>query len=368
MTRRSAGEGNIRQRPNGSWEARYTAADGRTRSLYARTKREATERLRGALGDAAEGTLPPDRRLTTGAYLEDWLEHEVKPSRRASTHKTYSLVVRAYITPAVGRVPLAKLTPEHVQAMLARLSGQVAPSTVAFTRTVLRVALTRAEKHGRVRRNVAALVDPPSVPRKELQPFSVEQARTMLEAMEGHEIAPLLTAALGTGARQGELLALRWRDVDLETATAAIRHTLQADGTLAEPKTERSRRIVVLPQTVVDALRQQRSAQLRHRLAAGAKWHDLDFVFTRSDGRAMTPDMARHRYYRILEDAGLPRLPFHHLRHAFATLQIEAGEDLASVSRMLGHASLSTTADIYAHLTPATQRRAADRMDAILAG
>jgi integrase len=116
------------------------------------------------------------------------------------------------------------------------------------------------------------------------------------------------------------------------------------------------------------SLRQQRRVQLRQRLAAGAEWHDLDHVFTQPDGRPMTPDMARGRYYRILESAGLPRLPFHHLRHAFATLQIEAGEDLASVSRMLGHSSLSTTADIYAHLTPVTQRRAAERMDRILAG
>jgi integrase len=368
MTRRSAGEGNIRQRPNGSWEARYVAADGRKRSLYARTKRAATDRLRDALGDAAEGAMPLDRRLTTSAYLADWLEHDVRPSRRPSTHRTYTQVVDHYIDPAIGRIPLAKLEPEHVQAMLARLSERVAPRTVAFTRTVLRVALGRAEKHGRVRRNVASLIDPPTVPRIEVQPFSAEQARGLVKAVAGNDLEPLLVMALGTGARQGELLALRWQDIDLDAGVAAIRHTLQRDGTLAEPKTERSRRTVVLPQMVIDALRLQRRTQLRQRLAAGREWHDLDFVFTRSDGQAMRGDVVRHRYARILVRAGLPRLPFHHLRHAFATLQIEAGEDLASVSRMLGHASLATTADVYAHLTPATQRRAADRMDDILAG
>ncbi|HCC61966.1 MAG TPA: hypothetical protein DEQ55_10480 [Pseudomonas sp.] len=110
------------------------------------------------------------------------------------------------------------------------------------------------------------------------------------------------------------------------------------------------------------------SASSCSSLAAGPKWHDLDFVFTQADGRALTPDAVRYRYRRVLEAAKLPSLPFHHLRHAFATLQAEAGEDIANISRMLGHSSVSVTADIYAHLTPATQRRAAERMDAILAG
>jgi integrase len=119
---------------------------------------------------------------------------------------------------------------------------------------------------------------------------------------------------------------------------------------------------------VVDALRRHKAAQARQRLAADPAWHDLGFVFTRHDGLPLRDGNARERYYRVLERAGLPRLLFRHLRHAFATLQIEAGEDLANVSRMLEHAGIRVTADIYAHLTPATQRRAADRMDDILTG
>jgi integrase len=175
MTRRSAGEGLIRQRPSGTWEARYVAADGRKRSLYARTKREATDRLRGALGEAAMGITPTDRRLTTTAYLSDWLEHEVKPNRRPTTYRAYEQTVRTYLIPHLGRIPLAKLAPEHVQAMLARIDAK--PPTLRYCRTVLRIALTRAEKHGRVIRNAAALVDAPEAPRTVVAAFSADETR-----------------------------------------------------------------------------------------------------------------------------------------------------------------------------------------------
>ena len=366
MTRRSAGEGLIRQRSNGTWEARYVAADGRKRSLYAKTQREATDRLRGALGDAQHGLPVLDKRLTTGAYLIDWLEHEVKPNRRLATYRAYEQMVRIYLIPGLGRIPLAKLAPEHVQAMLAHIDAN--PPTLRYCRTVLRIALTRAERHGRALRNAAALVDAPEAPRKVVESFTATEARTLIEALDGHDLVPLILTALGTGARQGELLALRWQDIDLDDATVRIRHTLQGDGTLAPPKTEASIRDTTLPRFVVDALRAHRREQLRQRLAAGPKWHDGDFVFARRDGRPLLPNGVRSRYAAVLKDAGLPHRPFHSLRHAFASLQHEGGEDMATISKLLGHSSISTTMDIYAHLSPKTQRRAAERMDRVLTG
>jgi integrase len=188
-------------------------------------------------------------------------------------------------------------------------------------------------------------------------------------AAQGSDLEVLLLIAVATGARQGELLALRWRDIDLAGGAAHIRHTLIAQGrVLAEPKTESSRRTCLLPDIAVDALRRHRKAQLRRRLEAGSDWHDGDFVFCRANGTPMVATTLREQYRHVLDAAGLPFKPFHHLRHAYASLQIGEGEDLANISKALGHSSLSTTADIYAHLTPKSQKRMAETMDRVLAG
>lgn len=365
MTRRSAGEGLLRQRPNGSWEARYVAADGRKRSLYRRTKREATEALREALGQADSGILPVDRRLTTGAYLADWLEHDARPRVRANTYRLYRWIIESHITPHIGRVPLAKLQPEHVQALLAADHGLGADG-LRLVLTVLRGALKRAVRHGHVMRNVASLVDAPRGERRRVEPYTAEQATTLLRAAKGHEVGALVTTAIATGARLGELLALGWQDVDLATGELRISHTLiESTLTVAPTKTESSRRVCALPAFAVDVLREHRREQQLRPVAVGADWH---FVFCGPDGGPLRASGLRPVFYELLAEADLPRKRFHDLRHAYASLQIEAGEELANISKALGHSNLSTTADIYAHLTPKSQRRMAETMDRILTG
>lgn len=385
MTRRNAGEGNIRQRPNGRWEARYVAADGRSRSLYGTTKREVTDRLRAALRDADDGLKPLDKRLTTGRYLTSWLEEYAAPSVRATTLTSYRHMVDGYLIPSIGTIPLAELQPEHVQRMLATLAAKgkrrtLSATTVRYAYSVLRIALGRAKKLGKVRENVATLIDPPAKARRDLQPLSAEQVRAFMTSLQprqaedgtvvpAHRLAPLFLAAVATGLRQGELLGLRWSDVDLDAGALMVRHTLQR-GTqeLAEPKTHNARRAVPLPRSVVESLRQHRKAQRLERVAAGSRWKDRDFVFPSAVGTPLEPRNVLRAFHAALDAAGMPHQPFHHLRHAYATLQLEAGEELANVSKILGHADLGTTANLYAHLTPTIHRRAAERMDAILAG
>lgn len=185
--------------------------------------------------------------------------------------------------------------------------------------------------------------------------------------MRGDRLEALYATAAGTGLRQGELLALQWSDVDLERGELTVRHTLQrGTGLRAEPKTKRARRTLRIPAFVVTNLRDHRRRQLANRLAMGPRWQDGDLVFTTSSGR---PFDGRNvtRYLRAhLARLGLPPQQFHDLRHAYAILQIEAGEDLGVVSRILGHADLATTADVYAHLTPGMLTRAAERMDEAL--
>ena len=362
MPRRLSGEGLVRQRSDGRWEGRYRASDGRPRSVYARTRREAIERLRAALNTREQGIRPVDQRLTVGDFLDDWLEHHVRPSRRPRTAESYAGIVELYLKPALGRIPLAKLEPEHVQAMLARLQGhrgELSPSTRRYVYAVLRSALGRAVKMGRSARNVCTLIDPPARPRRELTPLSGEQLRRFLEGIRGDRLEALYVAAAGTGLRQGELLALRWQDVDLEARELTVRHTLQRGARiLAAPKTDRAHRTLRLPVAVVAALQEHRRRQAVVPLTG--------YIFTTSTGAPLDARNVTRYLQRHLERLGLPHQRFHDLRHAFATLLIESGEELGVVSRILGHADYATTADVYAHLTPAMLERTADRMELIL--
>jgi integrase len=329
--------------------------------VYGKSRREAQERLRAAQTAADHGIRPVGQRLTMGAFLDEWLATSVVARCRPSTARSYRETVERYIRPAIGHVPLAKVEPEQVQRMLSSLTarGDLSPTTVRYAYAVLRIALGRALKSGRVVRNVCTLIDPPAKAHRELKPLSGQQVRDFLAGIAGDRLEALYLAALGTGLRQGELLALRWQDVDLERGELAVTHTLQR-GTraLAEPKTDRARRTLRIPRQVTAALLAHWSQQSIVPLAG--------LIFTTQRGTALNSRNVTRYLQRHLARLGLPHQRFHDLRHAFATLMIESGEDLGVVSRILGHADLATTADVYAHLTPAMLERAADRMDGIL--
>ena len=362
MTRRTTG-GSVRHHATRNlWEARYVGADGRRHSVYRRTEKEAQQALRTSLTDADHGLRPVSQQLTTDTFLTDWLA-AIAPRVRPRTAESYAMMVRLYIAPAVGRVPLAKLQPEHVSSMMATLSARpsLSVTTVRGAYATLRTALAYALRQGKVMRNVATLVDPPAKAPREMHPLSGEQVRRLLDGVQGDPLEALYISALGTGMRQGELLALRWQDVNLERGELTVHHTLQRfTRQLAPTKTPRSQRTLRLPTRVVAALVAHRSRQAVVPLAG--------FVFTTAGGRALDQVNVTTSFQRALRRIGLPHRRFHDLRHTFATLALEAGEPLEAVSRALGHASLATTADIYGHWTPAMQDRLAQRMDAVLGG
>ena len=286
--------------------------------------------------------------------------------------------MKLYIKPAIGTVKLAKLTPDHVGRMLATLTarGDLSPTTVRYAGSVLRIALGRALRQGRVLRNAAALADLPAKATHELVPLTSEQVRAFSSPRSRPTDSDRCTcAAVGTGLRQGELLALRWSDVDLKAGTLTVAHTLRR-GTheLAEPKTGRSRRTLALAPSVVAGLKLQKRRQAAEQLAAGPRWHDQGFIFTggRRQGRYLVPDGrpldAGTRPAPVpgrAEGCGTPQ-PFHALRHAYATLLLEQGEELGVVSRSSDTRTSRPRADVYAHFTRKLSASAADRMDAVL--
>jgi integrase len=204
--------------------------------------------------------------------------------------------------------------------------------------------------------------------RRELRPLSAVQVRAFLAATVDDRLGPLYTVAIGTGLRQGELLGLRWQDVANEYCALTVTHTLDATGSLAEPKTSQSRRTLRLGRATAAALREQRRRQLEDRLRAGTRWRDTGHVFASSIGTPLDGPNVTHEFQAALSRAGLPRQRFHDMRHAAATLLLESGEDVGVVSRILGHSTVSLTLDIYGHLTDRMTERAAARMDAILEG
>jgi integrase len=260
------------------------------------------------------------------------------------------------------------LSPEDVARMLADLKQRgLAPRTQRYSLTVLRAALQRGLEAGVVTRNVAKLVHPPKQDAAERRPFTVEQMASLFDATADDPIGPLVVLSATTGLRQGEASALRWEAIDLDAGVPTVRHTLDVrTQELAPTKTDRSRRVIYLPTVALAAVREQRRRQLEDRLRAGSRWHDDGFVFASKIGTALDARNVVRRYHVIGERAGLPDLPWHHLRHFAATALLEAGEDLFVVSRILGHTSIATTASFYGHVRPAMLRRSADRMDELL--
>ena len=375
MTKRGNQEGSI-YRKNGRWTSAIDLGyshDGRRRrkEFSGKTRQEVARKLAAAIRAREQGLPQPSERQTVAVFMHDWLE-SVRPSLRPKTARSYSDLMRLHVVPAVGRVRLARLEPKRLQQLYSDLGQTLSPMSVRHVHAVLHRALRDALRWGAVARNVAELVTPPRAPRREMQTLSPEQARHLLDAARGERLGALYVVALSTGMRQGELLALHWKNLDLDAASLQVRGTLQrVDGGLAvlEPKTAASRRQITLPAETVAALRRHRAEQNQERLGAGASWHDNDLVFANEIGRPIEPgNLVRRSFQGLLTKAGLPRIRFHDLRHTAATLMLSRGIHPKIAAETLGHARVGVTLDIYSHVTPTMQREAAAVMDAILAG
>jgi integrase len=338
-------------------------------SLFARTRSAVADRIRGQTDPvAADGSAVVDE-LTVGAFLVGWLTDVVRLTVRPRTYASYRQVVRLHLAPGLGAVPLATLSPADVQAFLnAQSATRLAARTVAYQRGVLRCALGHAERMGLVNRNVARLARPPRVPRRQVSPLSVEQARIFLSVIVGDRLEALYLVALGVGLRQGEILGLRWSDLDLAGGTLTVRYALaRIDGRLmlVEPKSATSRRVVPLPGFVRDALliHRERQAQEPQPLRPLPPSPFADLVFTTTFGTPLDGITVTRRFQRLLVSAGLPRQRFHDLRHACASLLLAQGVPARVVMETLGHSEISLTLNTYSHVLPSLGREAAERMD-----
>ncbi|HYM16265.1 MAG TPA: site-specific integrase [Dehalococcoidia bacterium] len=369
---RANGEGSVYQRKqDGQWCAVIMLADGKRRTYVRRTRKEAGGKLIEVLKKSREGLPLADERMTVGRYLAEWLP-TIKQSVRPKTYARYDSYVNRHIVPMLGRVRLTQLTPQHVQRLYAdRHSSGLSPTTVHHIHACLHKALKQAVRWSLVGRNVTDLVDVPRIARHEMATFTAEQARAFVAAVTGDRLEAVYVLALTTGMRQGELLALKWRDVDLDSGTVKVRGTLQQTPgglVVAEPKTSGSRRQVSITAVAIAALRRHRTRQSEERLRLGSAWEDTGFLFTTPKGGPIDADNLRNRsFYPLLKNAGLPRLRFHDLRHTAASLMFSENIHPKIVSDMLGHSRVSTTLDLYSHAVPNIQQKATEALDRLLA-
>lgn len=366
-------------RKDGRWSAivelDQEGTSRRRKTLYGKTKREVLQKLRQEQEAISKGLPSLPQRLTVGEFLDSWLEG-AKASLKPSTAQSYGWIVEYYLKPYIGSKRLAKLSPEDVERMMRALAADGRSArTQQYARAVLRRALTIAARRGYVARNVASLTEPPRLERTERPTLSVEQARTLLDLLDGDRLEALYAVAVGTGLRQGESLALRWQDVDVNAGTLTVSGTLRRQPeegggsrlVRSEPKTARSRRTIPVPDYVADALRAHKARQDAERAAAGKRWRDLGYVFCTPLGTPLEARNVTRHWHRLRERAGLPGgMHWHDLRHSAATIMLEAGVPLAVISRTLGHAGLAITADIYAHVGERLQRDAAEAMHGAL--
>ncbi|MGE3075471.1 MAG: tyrosine-type recombinase/integrase [Dehalococcoidia bacterium] len=377
MSRARRGAGSIRQRPDGLFEARVSVIDpttGKTRrrSYYGKTQDEVIGKLAGAIVGRVQG-LPAaqDGRRTVRTYLQnEWLP-QVRTRVRASTYAGYEATVRLHIVPTIGNVPLSRLGTRDVRRMLAAMlepdeSGtKRAARTAQLTHAILRAALNDAMRDELVGRNVATLVRGPRVDKKPVDPIGAEEIRKFLEAVRGDRLEALYVCAFTTGARQGELLGLRWSDIDWDAGTLRISHALRrGDRTFGPPKGDRSLRAVPLTPRALEALEAHRQSQPDFRLLLGKEWKNL--VFTTSVGTPLDGRNVTRMFQAHLERAGIRSQRFHDMRHAAASLMLAEGMHPRAIMETLGHSQIALTMNTYSHVSDAMRREVADAMQRAL--
>ncbi len=407
LRKRANGEGSIYLRSDCRWAAEVTVGyDERGRQqkqrVYGRTQAEAAKKLDELKNRLAHGLPPRAEKQTVGQFVNTWLDTVCCPPHVSlKTQRTYRDLCEDHIIPALGRIELSKLAPQNVQQFVSDLMQTPKPTrkknapnredkdgkaatpanppeffssrTAKHCRDALRAALNVAMKWNLITRNAAALITV-TVRKRKPHIYSQSQAAVFLETIHGDRLEALFWLALCIGPREGELLGLKWNDFDFETGIVSLLRSLQrvklpgekkSTLQLLPTKTEESERSLWLPQIVLEKVLAHRRLQDEERNFAGSAWRDTGMVFTTGIGTMLDARNMLREYYRLRDRAQLPKIRFHDLRHSAATILKMAGIPDQAIQKLLGHASVRTTQDIYMHLVPDAEKGAAEKMDEI---
>lgn len=375
--------GSIHERSAGSFELRYSlgtdAATGRRRMANVTvrgTRKDAEKELRRLLRSLDTGEHVDPTRITVREWLATWLvaaHEEVSPK----THERYAEIVNHFLTPALGNLPITKLAPAHIQEAYAALAtggrrdgkpGGLSPQTRCHIHRILSSALTRAVEQRLIARNPAEVFRRrlPKVERREMSTLTAEQSATLLDAIRHHRVYWPVLIALATGMRRGEILALRWRNVDLDSGSLRVVESLEqtkAGLRFKAPKSEKARGIT-LPSFAIEELRRLKREQAEELFKLGVRQGGDTLLYARADGEPMLPTSLTHEFAKVAGCAkDVPRVRFHDLRHSHATQLLLAGVHPKVAQERLGHSSISVTLDLYSHVGATMQEDAAAKLD-----
>ncbi|MER7664850.1 site-specific integrase [Streptomyces sp. NPDC096193] len=366
------GAGSIWRRKDGRYEARvYVPQPDGTRkrkTVYGATWEECdTKRQELVLRDR-QGVPTPTRSAKLSEWLPYWLEEFVRNDRKKTTYAKYETHVRRYLVPHIGSKRLETLGAADVRRLLTAVTAQASAATAKESHRVLRSALTAACREELISRNVVKLVPAPRVQPRELKPWDLDQTMAFLEVARKDPLYTAFVLAVSLGLRRGEILGLRWSDIDLERRTLTVRNQLQRvqKELYADTTKNRRTRAIPIPLMCVAPLRWQRLRQFAQRHVAGGTWQDSDYVFTTRTGRPVEPRNLSRSFERVTDDAGLPRIRLHDARHGCATLLFAAGVPARVVMEILGHSQIAVTMNIYTHVSDDNRREAMGHMDRLL--
>jgi integrase len=366
------GAGSIWQRKDGRYEARvYVPQPDGTRkrkTVYGATWEECDTKRQELVRRDRQGIPTPTRSARLSEWLPYWLAHYVQPRRKLSTYDKYETHARLYLVPLLGTKRLESLSVADVRRFITRVQNTQTAATAKEAHRVLRTALTAAVREELITRNVASLVEPPRVKQREIRPWSLEETLTFLEGARKDPLYAAFVLAIAMGLRRGELVGLRWSDVDLDNRVLHVRHqTQRRRGELYDddPKSRRSR-VVPMPALCLAPLRWHRLRQRAAFERTGVVWSESGYVFATRNGRPVEPRNVYRSFTRVAGDAGLRVVRLHDARHGTATLLTAAGVAPRVIMEILGHSQISITMDVYTHVVQDTQREAISHMDRLL--
>jgi integrase len=369
-------KGHIRERAPGHWAIVLDLRDPETGKRrrkwhsFIGTKREAQVECARLISEMKGGTYLEPSKVTLAAYLERWLDY-AKSKISPRTYERYCEIVRKNIIPALGAIYLTKLRPAQIAGAYndALASGRrdgrggLAPTTVIYMHRLIKQSLGQAVRWELLTRNPADAVDPPKAERAALTTYDMDQTAELLEALRGTRLRLPVLLAVMCGLRRGEIVALRWRHIDFGAGKMAVVESAEqtADGVRYKPPKSGKGRAVALSDMVLAELRQHRLAQAEELLRLGIRQSDATFIYARQDGEPMQPRSLSQMW--AATETGLPRVPFHNLRHSHATHMLAAGVHPKVASERLGHSRVGVTLDLYSHVLPGMQEDAAARVD-----
>ncbi|MFK0229706.1 tyrosine-type recombinase/integrase [Streptomyces sp. NPDC090303] len=367
------GAGTITQRKDGRYQAAvYVLQPDGTRArkfAYGKTWAECDAKRRALLDKVDNGIPVPTRSMKLSEWLPYWLDNIVKPRRKKTTAAKYEVHIRLYLVPMIGSKRLESLSVADVRRFLVQLEKKTSAATAKESHRVLRTALTAACREELVSRNVATLVEPPTVAAREISPWSLDETLDFLAAARKDPLYAAFVLAIALGFRRGEVVGLRWENVDLDKREIRVRTQRQrVAGEVYEddPKGRRRKQTLPLPAICVAPLRWQRLKQAAARERAGEKWTETGYVFTTRTGLPIEPRNLYRSFTRVAKNAGLRVVRLHDARHGTATLLTAAGVPPRVVMEILGHSQIAVTMNVYTHVVQDTQREAVSHVDRLL--